>query len=271
MENRNRRYRNSDRMDRDYEGTLRPQGQQEQFQEDRQYGQMGDDFGGYDDGMVVSRSRYGNEECSRGRYGETRQRNQDEAYLEGDHNYGPSRMGNNSRRGFASFNANDQAGRDFAGPNRSYASQNYQGSYRGDYNAYAGGAAPSNRYSDGYNERGFFEKAGDEIASWFGDEDAERRREMDHRGRGPSNYTRSDERILEDTCDYLTQDRRTDASEVTVTVQKGEVTLDGTVPSRMQKRRAEDIAHDVSGVSHVQNNLRVSEKSAYETSQSEKL
>lgn len=30
-------------------------------------------------------------------------------------------------------------------------------------------------------DRGFFERAGDEIASWFGDDDAERRREMDAR------------------------------------------------------------------------------------------
>ena len=30
------------------------------------------------------------------------------------------------------------------------------------------------------NERGFFERAGDEVASWFGDEDAERRRREDH-------------------------------------------------------------------------------------------
>ena len=31
------------------------------------------------------------------------------------------------------------------------------------------------------DERGFFERAGDEVASWFGDEEAERRRQMDSR------------------------------------------------------------------------------------------
>jgi hypothetical protein len=35
------------------------------------------------------------------------------------------------------------------------------------------------------------------------------------------------------------------------------VTLTGTVTSREQRRRAEDIAESVSGVTHVQNNLRV--------------
>ena len=36
-----------------------------------------------------------------------------------------------------------------------------------------------------------------------------------------------------------------------------EVALDGTVESRGAKRRAEDHADDVLGVTHVQNNLRV--------------
>ena len=37
---------------------------------------------------------------------------------------------------------------------------------------------------DGPGERGFFERAGDEISSWFGDDEAERRREMDERSGG---------------------------------------------------------------------------------------
>jgi hypothetical protein len=35
------------------------------------------------------------------------------------------------------------------------------------------------------------------------------------------------------------------------------VTLSGTVSSRSEKRHAEDIAESVSGVTHVQNNLRI--------------
>lgn len=117
------------------------------------------------------------------------------------------------------------------------------------------------------DERGFFERAGDEMATWFGSESAERRRESDayqgdegarhHRGRGPSGYRRSDARIAEDINDRLTEDAYVDASEVQVRVENGEVTLDGTVDSRTAKRRAEDIADGISGVSHVQNNLRV--------------
>jgi hypothetical protein len=78
------------------------------------------------------------------------------------------------------------------------------------------------------------------------------------RGRGPKGYQRSDERIREDVCDRLSDDRSVDASEIEVSVSNCEVTLNGTVDSREQKRRAEDCAEDVSGVKNVQNNLRVS-------------
>ncbi|SCY50140.1 BON domain-containing protein [Microvirga guangxiensis] len=78
-----------------------------------------------------------------------------------------------------------------------------------------------------------------------------------HRGRGPKGYTRTDERIHEDVCERLTEDRFIDASNVEVTVKDGEVTLSGTVASRGLKHRAEDLAELASGVRHVQNNLRV--------------
>ncbi len=81
----------------------------------------------------------------------------------------------------------------------------------------------------------------------------------EHRGRGPRGYQRSDERIREDVSDRLSDDGMLDASDIEVTVSKGEVTLSGTVSSRDQKRRAEDIAEEVSAVQHVQNNLRVSQ------------
>ncbi|MFC0008345.1 BON domain-containing protein [Devosia nitrariae] len=44
---------------------------------------------------------------------------------------------------------------------------------------------------------------------------------------------------------------------MSVNVRDGEVTLNGSVHSREDKRRAEDLADDVSGVRNVQNNLRV--------------
>ncbi len=76
-------------------------------------------------------------------------------------------------------------------------------------------------------------------------------------GRGPKNYLRSDERIRDDVCQRLTEDWGVDASNIDVTVANREVTLTGTVPAREQRRRAEDCAEQVAGVSHVQNNVRV--------------
>lgn len=212
------------------------------------------------------------------------------------------------------------------------------------------------------HERGFFDRARDEIASWFGDDDAERRREMDrlqqhsqrvrpedygeqgarqfhrdwagagdgmshrdywgtyggafrddeynrlpqqggsryeyrqewnrpygeqygsqtfghqgpinrwtlggtewgdygtrpsHRGRGPRNFKRNDERIREEVIETLTQHHELDATDVEIDVKDGEVILRGMVESRWDKRLAEDITEDVFGVRNVQNQLKV--------------
>jgi len=77
------------------------------------------------------------------------------------------------------------------------------------------------------------------------------------RGRGPKGYRRSDERIREDVNDRLGDDYYIDASDIEVMVSNTEVTLTGTVPTRNDKRRAEDIAESVSGVTNVENRLRV--------------
>lgn len=76
-------------------------------------------------------------------------------------------------------------------------------------------------------------------------------------GIGPQGYKRSDERIMEDVNEMLTQDPEIDPSNITVEVHNGEVTLKGTVSDRDDKRRAEDIAESCSGVREVQNQLRV--------------
>ena len=77
-------------------------------------------------------------------------------------------------------------------------------------------------------------------------------------GRGPKNYQRSDDRIQEEICDCMTDDPMLDASDIEVQVSSGVVILTGTVSSRDQKRRAEDVAERVSGVKDVTNQLRVS-------------
>lgn len=77
-----------------------------------------------------------------------------------------------------------------------------------------------------------------------------------HRGKGPKGYQRSDERIKEMICERLREDPDIDASEVTLTVQGGKVTLEGTVDHRDTKNAIEDVAEQL-GVSEVQNNLRI--------------
>lgn len=153
----------------------------------------------------------------------------------------------------------------------------------GSYGSGSYGTSPSSGYGSGYGlgssgygvsqrqqsgqQRGFLDRAADEVSSWFGDEDATRRRERDeHRGRGPKGYTRSDERIREDVNDRLTDDGWLDASDIEVQVSASEVTLTGEVASREEKRRAEDIADAISGVKHVQNNLRIKDRTASSTS-----
>ena len=76
-------------------------------------------------------------------------------------------------------------------------------------------------------------------------------------GRGPKGYQRSDERIKEEVCDRLTVDPDVDALEIEVSVQNGEVTLEGAVPDRRMKRDAEDCVELISGVREIHNRIRV--------------
>jgi len=168
----------------------------------------------------------------------------------GGANYGS--YGDRSR----GYNDGRNEGRNYGG----YSGSNYGGNFSGDYNS------PGMRSRD---ERNWWDRTADEVSSWFGDEDAERRRNRDrqmsgkYKGKGPKNYSRSDERIKDDINDRLSDDPFVDASEIEVTVTSGEVTLTGTVDQRSAKRRAEDIAEDVSGVKNVENRIRVGQTSDY--------
>ena len=159
----------------------------------------------------------------------------------------------------------DQGGgsQDWARHNRTGQARGYRGSA---YGGQSGSSRSAGTYGSGSQsgDRDFWDKASDEVSSWFGDEDAERRRQQDqHRGRGPKNYARSDKRIQEEVNDRLTDDGSLDASDIDVSVSGREVTLSGEVSSRMDKRRAEDIAKWIVGVTHVQNNLRVKQNDQF--------
>ena len=81
-----------------------------------------------------------------------------------------------------------------------------------------------------------------------------------HRGKGPRNYRRSDQRILEDINDRLCDNAYIDASEIDVSVSGGNVVLTGSAEDKTSKRLAEDIVESVSGVGNVENNIKVNIK-----------
>jgi len=73
----------------------------------------------------------------------------------------------------------------------------------------------------------------------------------------PKTYSRTDERIRDDVHERLKDDPFLDASGIQVIVTDGEVTLAGAVSGSADKRRAQDLTENVSGVSQVKNELRV--------------
>lgn len=89
-----------------------------------------------------------------------------------------------------------------------------------------------------------------------------------HRGKGPRNYARSDERITEDLNEWLMRDDDIDATDINVSVSNGEVTLEGTVEQRWMKHRIEDLAERCPGVKDVENRIRVKRGNDGETERS---
>lgn len=78
-----------------------------------------------------------------------------------------------------------------------------------------------------------------------------------HRGKGPKNYRRSDNRIKEDVCDRLSDDPHIDASDIAIRVEDGNVVLSGYVENREARRRAVDVAESIKGVHNVESRLRI--------------
>ena len=214
------------------------------------YGYNQNDRYGGGDGPRRDYSRFGGRSSGRfGGYGE-------DAYgIPSDYGYRGPEI---EQRGSQGGSGEDRYRLERYGYGRGAYGQNYGDQYR------AAGAEhypiDSRRAPE---DRSFWNQARDEVAAWFGDEHATRRRQTDdlyfgeHRGKGPKGYTRSDERIRDDLNDRLTDHGHLDASDIEVSVSAAEVTLNGTVLRREDKRRAEDIAEQVLSVKHVQNNLRV--------------
>ena len=107
---------------------------------------------------------------------------------------------------------------------------------------------------------------GDDYArdgGWSGGGRADQYTRESHRGRGPKNWRRPDERIREMVNEQLTDHDDVDATDIEVAVQDGEVTLTGIVSSRRQKRDAEDVAWSCGGVRDVHNRLTIGERATH--------
>jgi hypothetical protein len=78
-----------------------------------------------------------------------------------------------------------------------------------------------------------------------------------HTGKGPKNWSPSPAQIRDEICASFAYHGDLDATDIDVTVEGTEVTLEGTVPDKRQKRLAEDLAHHCMNVSDVHNRLKV--------------
>lgn len=163
-------------------------------------------------------------------------------------------------------------GRGGRSDNRSESRGDYQsGAYQG--GGHQGFGASRNQQNwPGYGSSGFEQgmsgrgSMGQGSESSWGRESQSQGRGMSNigsslRGKGPKGYRRSDERIKEEVSDKLMQHDEIDASEITVMVKDCEVTLQGTVEDRHQKRLAEEIIEELPGVEDVNNQLRVKKSS----------
>jgi hypothetical protein len=151
-----------------------------------------------------------------------------------------------------------------------YGTQGFGSGNRSDYGEY-GGYDQGRGMITGYGRRGYDTRGpygqdigyggSREYGRWSTDRDREsgmRGQEIGgHRGKGPRNFTRSDDRIREIVSEALSDDDRIDATNIDVAVRGGEVTLTGTVDDRRTKRLVEDVVEDLVGVKELHNQIKV--------------
>lgn len=82
-------------------------------------------------------------------------------------------------------------------------------------------------------------------------------RDILNKGKGPHSYVRNDKRILERINERLCDNPYIDASDMEIAVEDGVVILTGAVNSREDKRLAEEIAEEITGVKDVENRLHI--------------
>jgi osmotically-inducible protein OsmY len=222
---------------------------------EREYERRGDDRGFFDRAGDEVRSWFGDEDAQR-----RRMRDEREPRIEG-------RGWGREERGWGGQRGDEESERDWARQwgyvenrgGRSGSERDARGwGYSGGYGAgagFMGGRSESTGGTQGYQSGGW---SGQER---YGPSSMMGRTAMSgpYAGRGPRGYQRSDERIREDVCERMCECGELDASEIEVRVSNAEVTLLGTVRDRQDKRLAEDLSDQVSGVREVHNQIRVTQ------------
>ncbi len=220
--------------------------------DDESRGGSGGDYGRWQQGESYGRG-YGKDRSEQfaSDYGPRGRFNQRSSQGSQGYGQGQGGDGNTSSEGAYPRSYNEMYGRDTqSNTGFGHTQSNNQPHSGFGQSGYGGQGYGSQNYGgQGYGGQGYGGQRG-QSQSWG-----------QHRGKGPKNYTRSDDRIREDVSDQLTDHAHIDASEIEVNVKDGEVTLTGTVDDRDTKKRAEEAIESLSGVKHVQNNLRVKDQS----------
>jgi len=248
------RRRHMDDPDRDRDSFRERQlGQNTEYRRGQEY--RGQDFRGQDyRGQDNRGAEYQSEEFRGQRYGAgddyNRSRPSGGTGFRGASEYG-ARYGSNYDTG--------QSGSNYGGGSNYGSGANYGynlgGSYGPGYSSYGPGSSQGFQgYGQGTGARASYGQGTRDVGQYGADADRGR---GSFAGRGPKGYQRSDARISEDVCDRLAESPEVDASNIEVKVENGEVTLTGSVAERGEKRRAEDLIENISGVREVHNHLRV--------------
>ena len=211
-------------------------------------------------------------------------RSYDRDYDRGDQGYGRDRDRSRSgdrgeyrneltfERGYGAYDASrDRGYRDYDDYDRDIERGRRQygrGNRDRDYDDYGGGRDRSRYDNQGYDDQGYRNQ--DYGSQRYGSQSQGRSGSQDysysytevwlipgeHTGRGPEGYQRSQDSIKEEVNERLTRHGQLNPNNVQVEVDdNGEVTLNGTVSSRRDKRMAEDAIETVSGVRDVHNRL----------------
>jgi hypothetical protein len=233
----------------------------------RGYGQQGyNQQGNFGQQGYNQRGNYGQQDY--GQQGYNQQGNFGQEGYNQQGNYGQQDYG---QQGYDNQPAYGQQG--FAAPNRDRFREAYdydRGRYlyprEDDWSRHEGnnewrrsGMGVQNRSENRYNPANRGYESGYDLAGRYGWEQGPENNGP-YSGRGPRGYQRSNDRIYEDVAERLTDNGRLDASDISIHVDNGEVTLTGQVDSRRAKRLAEDIADSVRGVRDVHNQLHVAQQ-----------